>query len=287
MRVQAALGIVGVITASAAVSAVAWGQRSTWGSGAAAPDAGQSNGADGGPAVDADLDAGSGAAVDAAASNDASHTKAPASMNEGDAGDTAPPPEDAGSGGYSPSDVGFSVGLNGGYSVPFGSAAGGPLNSVVLGMVPVGVNVGWFFTPRLYLGVYFVYGFGVGANINNDQCNADNVGCSAKMLRIGAEVNWHFQPAAFWDPWIGGGLGYEALLNEETNQETAASDLSSGTYGINLSLAAGIDFKPLEYLGIGPWAEVAAGPYITDSQGDALFVLHGWATFGARFHTNL
>ena len=280
MRVRANIRILATVTASVAVSAVAAGQVSTWGASSGptpAPSAAAS-------ASDAEVESATDAAL-SDASTTVSDTGSPARPAEAnDAGDAS---SDDASGGYSPSDVGFSFGLRVGYGIPFGNAAGTPLNNVVFGMIPIGVDAGWFFNPHLYAGVYLYYGFGLAAGLGIDTCGEDESGCSAKTVRVGALVHWHFNPSGLLDPWIGGGLGYEALLLSSSNPETIDANQSSGIYGIAATLEGGLDLKPLKYMGLGPYVELAAGPYVADSQGDALFQMHGWLTFGVRARTNL
>jgi hypothetical protein len=191
--------------------------------------------------------------------------------------------------GYTPSDVGFSFGLRIGYSAPFGTANGAPLSSVVQGVVPIGAEMGWFLNRNLYIGGYFLYGFGIATNVSNDVCsNIDASGneetCSATMLRFGAVADWHFRPQTPIDPWAGAGLGYD-IINLEA-QDTAAGtlDQSAALHGFLVSIEGGIDFKPLSYFGLGPYMELATGHYSSDYSSTSL---HTWLTFGARLRTNL
>lgn len=196
-----------------------------------------------------------------------------------DAGDE----NDGGSSGFVPPDVGFSVGLRAGYAVPFGLANGAPLNSVLGGAVPIGVDVGWFFSRHAYVGVYFLYAFGIGAGQTNDTCSAVDQECSASMVRLGAVARYHFLPTKMWDPWVGAGLGYETILLNATSDVDSSTLESGALRGIDLTLEAGLDLKPLSYLGIGPYVELATGTYFgTDS-----FGVHSWLSFGLRFRTNL
>src|SRR5262249_20887451 len=84
------------------------------------------------------------AALDAAIDQDASPEDAAppedATPTQADAADAG---EDAGPRG--PSDVGFSLGLHGGYTVPFGRFGAVSIRDVVSGAVPVGIDVGYIF----------------------------------------------------------------------------------------------------------------------------------------------
>ena len=74
-------------------------------------------------------------------------------------------------------------------------------------------------------------------------------------------ANWHFLPRHLWDPWIGGASATRPYDHhrQETNSNARRPTFSSGIDGIDLA-EAGLDFKPLTYLGMGPYAELATGP---------------------------
>jgi hypothetical protein len=265
-------------------STVALAQMRTWGGGAESPSVG-----DAGVAMtDAETDAGADADTDAAADAgaDAAH-RVPSLLHDEtvDAGADAGTGEDAGDGGSSgPSELGFAAGVRGAYMLPFGQGNGSPLyGTVLLGAFGVGVDAGWYFSRHFYVGGYFQYGFGIGPGQNNATCSDPNVVCTATVYRFGAVSHWHFQPGSSFDPWIGGGLGYEVVNLSSVAEDDSEPPQAATLQGFDLTLELGLDFKPLPYLGIGPYVELATGPYIgTDS-----FGMHGWASFGARFRTNL
>lgn len=192
---------------------------------------------------------------------------------------------DAGDDDYTPTNVGFSAGIRAGYAIPLGTANGSPLTNVLLAAVPIGIDVGWFFNPHLYVGGYFIYGFGVGANYYNDACSATpDETCIATLLRFGVVAHWHFRPETHFDPWVGAGLGYDIVNTEAEDQAAGTLDQSAALHGFDLTLETGLDYKPLPYLGIGPYAELATGHYSSDSSSTSL---HEWVTFGLRVRTNL
>ena len=303
MRVPAPLWILGVVGASTVVSAVAFGQGSTWG-GPAAPARGDAGAAAasspaaheaGAPARrsspratwgTATVDAGSAGggeeeAVGEEETEDEDEDAGPAASSAGDAG--AP----AADGGWSgPSNLGFAIGLRGGYALPFGNVNGQSVRDNVLqGAVPIGADLGWFFTPHVYVGVYFSYGIGLGAGRLNPTCSAPDTDCSGAMYRFGGVVHWHLLPLEAWDPWVGAGLGYELVQMTATSQIDGSSvNPSPPLQALDLTLEAGLDFKPLRYVGVGPYVEVATGPYVAGTSG---FDLHGWATLGVRFRLNM
>src|ERR1700722_818413 len=272
MRARSVGWMVGTIAASAAMSAVALGQGSP-GGGGAKPSVSE-NPADAGtpaaplavaaPDADAHADAVAAPDADAHAAADA-HADAVAAAAD-DAGE--------GEGGsFEPSVLGFGVGIRGTSGCRGGMANGSSLYDIVQGEVAIQGEAGWFFTPHLYLGAYFLYGFGVGT-VQNDQCTGLDQECSANLIRFGLAVHWHFKPDNWLDPWVGLGLGYEILNVTQTDDVDGSSDLSSALQGVDATLEAGLDFKPLRYMGLGPYVELATGPYLgTDN-----FGMHAWVS---------
>jgi hypothetical protein len=260
-----------------------WGVSATPAS-TSAPDAGDAS-ADATPQDDARaLDASTSGVADAAEAGPLPRHRRVLAMSNA-AREPADGGDDAGDAGASgPSEVGLSFGIRGGYMLPFGMANGTPLyGTVLLGAVPVGVDAGWFFSRHFYAGLYFVYGFGVGAGQNNDTCSEIDTDCNATLYRFGAVAHYHLNPGATWDPWVGAGLGYEVVTLVATSDVDESTVEASSLQALDLTVELGLDLKPLPYLGIGPYMELATGPYI----GTESFAMHGWFTFGARFRTNL
>jgi opacity protein-like surface antigen len=233
---------------------------------------------------------GRGPAGESDAGTDAT-SNAPA-QEVGPAPSPPPPPvqSEAADAGTPPSNVGFSVGLHGGYSIPHGNAGAGRLSYIATGVVPIGVDAGWFINPHLYVGGYFTYGIVTVADQQNTTCvESGESSCGATLLRFGAVAHWHFRPETQFDPWVGGGVGYEIinLSSEDDDPADADSDSNSSAQsidGFTLSAEAGFDWKPLKYVGLGPYVEAQAGQYFSAGSASAI---HEWLTFGLRVRTNL
>ena len=67
-----------------------------------------------------------------------------------------------------------------------------------------------------------------------------------------------------------------------TSTDTGDTDLSHGSPALLGSLEGGFDFKPLRYLGVGPYAQLMGGPFIVTDSG-----IHGWLTLGVRFRVTV
>src|SRR6185369_970130 len=207
---------------------------------------------------------------------------------------------------------GLALGLRVGYGIPMGDTGGVTgkessnvaLHDVVSGMVPLWFDVGYRFTPALYAGAFFQYGFA----FVNDQRNAScyqGVSCSAHDIAFGANLHYHAQPQGIFDPWLGAGVGYEVLaVNESGTSISLGTSLpverSWKAKGFQfLILEAGGDFKATPDLAVGPFVNFALGQYgrwsnhqtiagtPEDQSGDLHGATHEWLTLGVRGQYNL
>jgi hypothetical protein len=173
-------------------------------------------------------------------------------------------------------------GLRAGYAFPFGLAKSVGLGDVVSGSIPFGMEVGYAFSERLHVSAYFLYGLATSASGNNATCpNDPDISCSAYQLKFGAVADWHFNPRKGWDPWLGGGLGYDIV-----NLTAAASDgslsQSGSLHGFELDLRAGADYKPAPSYGLGPFMDLSIGQYAYST-----FNVHAWLMLGLRVRSRL
>lgn len=183
-----------------------------------------------------------------------------------------------------PSDVGFAAGLRGSFALPFGTAKTVALSDVVSRAIPLGFEAGYFFDRHLYLGVYVLYGFGSNASGPMSTCpTTPDTSCSASQWRFGVMGQWHFVPTRALSPWVGAALGYD-IVNLSSTDSSGSTVLAGSLHGMELSLLAGLDFKPLPYLGVGPFAELSVGHYASETSSTALYE---WLAFGVRFRTGL
>jgi hypothetical protein len=155
---------------------------------------------------------------------------------------------------------GLSLGLRSGYGVPMGSATQGEdlLQRRTKGMVPIWVDLGYRLSSNFYLGGFVQYGIGFAPNT----CGSD-LRCSINDLRFGINAHFHFLPAAFFDPWVGLGVGYE-ILNQSISGNIVgtpvnASTNPSGFEFVNVQL--GGDFKIASNFYLGPFMAFTVGQF--------------------------
>ena len=220
----------------------------------------------------ADADAGAVGAVDAA----------DAAAPTADVLPTAKPlgPDDAGT-----EYTGLSVGLRGGFALPGGRAKTSALSDVVKYVVPLGVDVGYYLRPNLYVGAYFLYGFAGTSTSSQDACpSGTDTTCSAQSYKWGVVLEYAFWHTRTWSPWVRGGIGFD-VINLTANDSAGKRAQSSSLFGMEWAvLSGGLDWKPGYFYGIGPYAELALGDY---GKKDGVADPHFFATFGLRARTGL
>ena len=203
-----------------------------------------------------------------------------------------------------PANTGFQLALRTGASVPFGKATNDlDLSDFSSMQVPFLVDIGGKPLPYLYLAGYIGFGFGGAAGTTSDFCNAADLGCAGFGWRAGAEVHYQFIPGGKVNPWVGYGIGYEALSmamakedaaddDEIEEEEVAAAALAGYEFA---HIMGGADFRINKVVGVGPFLDVSFGRYtkvgVADGAGetsdsadidDSDEATHGWVTFGVR-----
>jgi outer membrane protein W len=158
----------------------------------------------------------------------------------------------------------FALGLRSGYGVPFGGIGtadgdeGGDLRDIVSGVIPLQLEAEYFFTSRLSLGASFQYGLAQF----EDEC-LEGADCSARQLRFGLNLAYHFQPEQKLSPWVGLGVGYEVVSLSASGSEGGVSGVvESSLRGLEFaSLQGGFDYRIGERFSVGPFVTFTAGQY--------------------------
>ena len=185
---------------------------------------------------------------------------------------------------------GFEIGGRVGYGSPLGDAAGGEgdnaLSDLVSGQIPLQLDAGYRLNSQLFLGGYFQYGI---AFDGLESCDTDGVSCSANNLRLGAQVQYHFQPITTDSAWVGGGIGYE-WVNVFIEQGGVDGTLSARGFEF-LNVQGGYDFNVADKFRVGPFAALTLAQYATvsmDVDGTTVSnsiddkALHSWLLLGVK-----
>ena len=165
---------------------------------------------------------------------------------------------------------GPTAGLRLAYEVPFGKFSAGEedpwLIDLYSGVPGAQLELGWQFASGLHLGGYAQYGL---PDLQGT-CDPGGIGgCESWNWRAGASVSYRVPPSTHWQPWVGGGLGFEQIY--------ASATLPQGKLGIDYSgpafnLDMGFDYLFANgALAIGPFATLECGFFTngTYSLGDA------------------
>jgi len=188
------------------------------------------------------------------------------------------------------------IGLRLGYGVPFGKTGrtvtdqvDDDLSASIKGQIPIGLDVGYLATPQFYIGLALQYGFGLIGSSGAGLCDQSGVSCSTSDTSRGVGAQFHLNPAAGFDPWIGLGLAYEWVDFSASFGGRSASSSGSGLQYVNVQLGGDVSVAP--GVAVGPFVSFAAGQYFTVSQQQPGTTIsqditdksfHEWLLFGVR-----
>ncbi|WP_394850428.1 hypothetical protein LZC95_23585 [Pendulispora brunnea] len=181
-----------------------------------------------------------------------------------------------------PRDHGFELDVRTGYAVPVGSLDGkSPLNAFWAGALPIGLGAGYRIHPRIYVGGYFQYAYGI---MSGRICQ--ELDCSANDYRFGVDARFYVSQGQSTQIWIGLGAGAEfAHIRANGPSGRATFDLGGPEYA---HLQVGGDYRLSSHVGIGPFvgmslARFGGGNSSTDGHIDIEdAALHGWLSLGLR-----
>jgi outer membrane protein W len=150
--------------------------------------------------------------------------------------------------------------VTGDITTPLGTAEGVKLSDAYSGMIPIWLDLGYFVTPQIMVGVYGHYGIGLIADgeAGGAGCQ-EGEDCSGSVIRFGVQGQYHLSRGESLDPWFGLGIGYE--MASGTVSEGGAEQTATYKGFEFLNLQAGADFKVANNVGIGPFASFSLGQY--------------------------
>lgn len=148
-----------------------------------------------------------------------------------------------------------------GYSLPGGKfidADNAALSDAISAQIPLQLDLGMRFFDLLSLTLYGQVAPGLIAGPLDDECSALNVSCGAAAFRFGFQAHVHFRGKETVDPWAGVGLGFESLVlsaKQGDNRTTTAYG------GYEVPVQAGVDFKLIDMLRLGPMVGYSFGTF--------------------------
>ncbi len=186
-----------------------------------------------------------------------------------------------------PPESGLSLALSIGYAVPMGSIDGSAkVSDFFSGGLPLQVDIGWRFTPNLYLGAFFEYSFAFLNSTVSSGCSATpGVSCSGSNIQFGVDFVYTFMPYAKFAPYVGLGVGWEfASLSASASNVSQSLTLSGFQFA---RIIVGGDFRVGSAFRVGPFVNFSLGQYGSVSStglnltlGDK--TLHEWFQFGVK-----
>ncbi|MGK3993846.1 hypothetical protein [Sorangium sp. So ce1024] len=145
-----------------------------------------------------------------------------------------------------------------GYSQPFGSMASRqPVGETLSGGLAFGANAGIGLTRDVVLeasGSYALLSAAGGCN-----------GCSGRSLDLGLGLVYHVAQGLAIDPWISFGVGYRRTALTGSEGAPGSPTTSDQVFhGLDVArIALGGDFYPVAPFGVGLFAELDAGTYLS------------------------
>jgi outer membrane protein W len=198
------------------------------------------------------------------------------------------------------------LGLRLGYGIPLGNSTGGGTETVggitvqtedqklsddISGMIPIWLDLGYFVTPNIMIGLYGHYGIALiadGDPARGTGC-PEGADCSGSVIRFGLQGQYHLSRGQSLDPWFGLGVGYEILSAKQSAQGQEQSFSLKGFEFVNLQ--AGADFKVANNVAVGPFVSFSLGQYSSFSVDPEVPGLtddipnksmHEWLTLGVK-----
>ena len=159
----------------------------------------------------------------------------------------------------------ISLGLRLGYAPALGEAAkDSDMSDGVKSQIPLQLDATYHLTPAFSLGGYASYGFGQTGEVFDQIC--DVADCSARVVRIGVQGIYSFNPIGQLRPFAGVGAGYEwgSLTAEAGDEEVTVSFRGFEL----LNLTAGADYVVGPQFAIGPYVGLSVGRYSNTSIDD-------------------
>jgi hypothetical protein len=163
----------------------------------------------------------------------------------------------------------------------------GALGDAVSSEIPIGLGVGYRFSPIFHGGLFFE---GAPLNLHHGIC-APGDPCGGSDLRLGVDAQLRLAPYRRADPWVGVGLAYEWLRFDATGCDAAGTCFPERfQYGgwIFPRISAGLDVAVSPAVRIGPYLTFSAGQFTnvdTTSAGSQSIgnqAFHEWFEIGFR-----
>jgi hypothetical protein len=124
--------------------------------------------------------------------------------------------------------------------------------------IPIALELGYRPEPRVYLGLYLGYSFGISS------CPLlDRPDCSGHAIAFGGQARYSFSPGKAVRPFIGLSLGYQRLLLFGNEEEFGP--FSVGSNQIQIGAEAGLDLYATPGFSVGPYVAATVSRAVSGS----------------------
>jgi hypothetical protein len=188
---------------------------------------------------------------------------------------------------------GFEAGLRLGIGLPLGNVGESALGEqrkigdLVSWRSPVWVDVSYRVSPVASFGLYGQLGVGGTGDLCAGKCDWSD-------LRVGAQGKWRLNPGEGVDPWLGLGVGFEALSFQtfelrslEDSGDQFPVQTRERLMGPELLLQGGLALRVEDSLELGPYVSASLGSYVGDRyrcSSDLAACPGGSSVNGSAFH---
>lgn len=167
-----------------------------------------------------------------------------------------------------------------------GDAEGGQsMKGFTSGMAGFGLEAGLRLDEHFVLGAFLDLSAGSAGPKLEAWCSARGLTCSTADAKLGLLVRWAFTPTEWQTPWVGLGVGVDAVVAVPDDPKAKAPSYSGYE---PLRLSAGWDYRGPRPFGIGVFATASWSRYaaVDDGTGTAFAIEdrrgHSWFQIGLR-----
>jgi hypothetical protein len=198
-------------------------------------------------------------------------------------------------------DHGLTLGVRTGAAFALGNAQSGVSLSDFAGAAqwPFWFDAGWRIDPNWFVGAWYSFGLTFPPNHACGTSGAGGVAqsCDGNDQRFGIEGAYHIRPKELVDPWVGLGIGYD-VVRQNQGAAATAGETATILHGMQyFDLQLGADLKFNKSIPFGPFLDFSLGSYSSgsfkDVNGNSTSIpgfgsgTHEWLTLGVRAQFDL
>jgi hypothetical protein len=187
-----------------------------------------------------------------------------------------------------PALAGMLLGVRAGVGFPGGDGVPGTkVTDLVALDIPVTLDLGLAFEKQVMVGAYVRFAPAALSTQLREACGAIAASCGAFDVAAGGQLQWRL-PQGDFEPWIGAGIGYEALV---VGTPVGAAKANVFYLGWEVPISLGVDFRTTSRFTVGAYGQLTVGRFErlrVDSGGTTTVTdvadakAHQWIEVGVR-----